>query len=171
MRGSNRALAAAVVVAVVAGATVAGIGLATRGSRGAQPALVVDERAGRIGPIVLGETRADVVAVLGPPRSAGAARLVYAHVSVDLRGGRVVAIGTDDPTARTLRAVGTGDALGAIRAAYRKAATCRKLPEKETEGGTGSAASSCTVDVPAGRLVALGDPIESFRLSRRSPPR
>ena len=166
---NNHALAVLVAVAVVAGAAVAGIGLATRGgSKGSRVALVVDEKAGRIGPVVLGETRADVVAVLGKPRSTTpTGTLVYRHLSVDVLNGRVIAIQTDDPTARTLKHVGVGDALGAIRVAYRKTATCEKLPEKETEGGTGSSASSCTVNVPAGKLLALGDPIDTFRLSRR----
>ena len=75
------------------------VGLATQGSSKPRRVLQIDEVAGSVGRIVLGETRADVVSVLGRPRSAHGSSLVYEHLSVAFGGGRVDSIETDDPSA------------------------------------------------------------------------
>src|SRR5439155_22329574 len=66
-RVTNRTTAVLVAVAVVAGGTVAGVGLATRSSGKPARVLQIDERRGRVGSAVIGETRANVIAVLGRP--------------------------------------------------------------------------------------------------------
>ncbi len=167
---SNRAIAVLATVAVLAGGTVAGIGLATRsGSKHTSRAPLVDESSGRIGRVVLGETGAGVVAALGSPLENGRHDpevIRYKHIEVTVVRGRVTSITVDDEDARTLKAVGVGDPLGAVRAAYRKSATCVKLPEKESEDGTGSSSGYCDVTVPAGRLHFDHNPIETITLSR-----
>ena len=157
----------AVAVAAVAGAAVAGVGLATRGSGHQAAQITIDELHGRIGQAVLGESRSGVVAVLGQPEATSTQdTLRYQHLRIGMHNGLVVSIRTDDDAARTLRAVAVGDPLGAVRATYRKASACVKLPEKETESSTDSSAGYCTVRVPAGRLLFNRNPIASITLSR-----
>jgi len=168
----SRTTAVLVAVAVVSGAVIAGIGLATRGSSKPERALQIDEQAGSVGDVTLGETRARVVATRGKPTTAsspgiGAEVLRYPHLSVRILADMVGWIRTDDPAARTLRTVAVGDPLGAVRATYRTSASCVKLPEKETEGGTGSSSAYCDVRVPAGRLHFAGNPIASITLAVR----
>ena len=167
----NRATVVFVAVAVIGGAAVAGIGLATRGSGRGVRTVAVDELRGRIGKAVLGESRSAVLSVLGRPSGpAPAGALRYPHLLIGLREGVVSSIKTDDGAARTLKAVGVGDGLGAVRAVYRRAARCVKLPEKETESSTNSSGGSCTVRVPAGRLRFDGNPIRSITLTTSGRP-
>ena len=162
---TSRTTAALVAVAVIAGATVAGVGLATRSSGKPARVLQIDEQRGRVGQVVLGETAADVVSVLGRPRSrsntpAGDS-LLYRHLTVGIRGGRVASIRTDDPAAVTLQAVRIGNPLSAARASYRKAATCNpNSPDKS------AAHPYCRVRVAGGQLLITGDPIGSITLIR-----
>ena len=65
---TNRQTAVLVTVAVVAGSIVAGVGLATQGSTKSRQVLQIDEDSGRIGSVVLGETRENVIGALGRPR-------------------------------------------------------------------------------------------------------
>jgi hypothetical protein len=192
MTGRTAALLAA--CAVIAGGVVAGIGLATRGSsQRTQRVLLVDEQAGRVGPVALGETRAGVVRALGAPRAVarggpfapagmlpdeiGASLsfaiprprvppviLRYPQLAVLLVQNRAFAILTTDGAARTLKAVGNGQPLTAVRAAYRQAATCFLLPEGETDSGGNPARRFCRVRAPAGRLRFGRDPIASIAL-------
>ncbi len=172
-RVTSRALAVLAALAVVAGGAIAGVRLATRGAphRGGAPAVVVDEDRGRVGRVVLGERRADVVAVLGRPRrdrltgGAGGETLVYPHLVVRLAGGRVASATVDDPRARTLRSVGIGFPLAAVRAAYRAQAICSGLPEGELQRGGDPEHAFCTVRVPAGTLRLRPDPIATITLA------
>lgn len=126
--------------------------------------LQVDEQTGRIGRVVLGETRQNVLGTLGMPRKTGYApreALVYARLTVDLRNGHVVAIETDDPAASTKQAVGIGQPISAARASYRKAADCvPNSPDKTAKH------PHCQIKVPAGWLLIEGDPIKTIALSR-----
>ncbi len=169
----RRGTAILVAVAVVAGIAVAAVGLATQGSSKPAHVLQIDEVNGRVGSVVLGETRGNVLSVLGKPTSAkslvGATPgvhadvLVYRHLSVSLRNGRVDSIQTDDPAARTDKVVRIGDPLSAARAIYRKAAKCNpNSPDKQAKH------PGCNVKVPAGTLLIKGDPIESMTLVRTS---
>lgn len=168
---SDRRLAALVGIAVVGGAAVAGVGLATQGSGKPARVLQIDEQAGRVGAVVLGETRENVIGALGQPRSThGAAPvraahrqyLFYPHLTVGLLNDRVVWIQTDDPAARTDKVVRVGDPLSAARASYRKAAKCKpNSPDKTAKH------PHCVVKVPAGTLLVVGDPIRSLTLDRR----
>jgi len=161
---TNRQTAVLVAVAVVAGSVVAGVGLATQGSGKPSRVVQIDEDNGRIGSVVLGETRENVYGVLGKPRDAGygpGATLIYGHMRVGLRHGRVVSITTDDPAARTLNVVRIGDPLSAARALYRKAAHCiPNSPDKTAKH------PHCRITVPAGLLLIAGDPIETMTLTR-----
>jgi hypothetical protein len=163
---TSRRLAVLVAVAVVAGITVAAVGLATRGSSKPARVLQVDEVTGRVGRVVLDETRQNVVGTLGNPRAVGYApgdALVYAHLTVELRGGRVVSIETDDPAAQTEKVVRIGDPISAARASYAKAAKCvPNSPDKTAKH------SYCRVKVPAGLLVIDGDPIKTMTLVART---
>ena len=154
-----------VVVAVVAGTTVAGVLLATQGSSRPARVLQIDEVNGRVGQAVLGETRQNVIGALGRPAAIGYAphdALVYPHLSVVLGNGHVMAIQTDDPAARTERIVRIGDPLSAARASYRTAAKCvPNSPDKTAKH------PHCTVKVAAGVLEITGDPITRMALSRR----
>src|SRR5579885_2088843 len=155
-RVTSRALAVLAALAVVAGGALA---------------VVVDEDRGRVGRVVLGERRADVVAVLGRPRrdrltgGAGGETLVYPHLVVHLAGGRVASATVDDPRARTLRSVGIGFPLAAVRAAYRAQAICSGLPEGELQRGGDPEHAFCTVRVPAGTLRLRPDPIATITLA------
>jgi hypothetical protein len=192
MTGRTAAVLAA--CAVVAGGVVAGIGLATRGSpQRTHSVLLVDEQRGRVGPVALGETRAGVVEALGAPTAVarggpfapagklpdeiGASMsfaipgprlppeiLRYPKLAVLLVQGRAFAIVTTDAAARTLKAVGNGQPLTAVRAAYRRAATCFLLPEGETDSGGDPARRFCRVRAPVGRLRFGRDPIASIAL-------
>jgi len=159
-------LAIVVAVAVVAGIAVAAVGLATRGSSKPARVLQIDEANGRVGRVVLGETRQNVIGTLGHPRAVGYApgdALLYAHLTVELRGGRVVAIETDDPAARTEKVVRIGDPLSAARASYGKAAKCiPNSPDKTARH------PHCTVKAPGGTLKIVGDPIRTMTLARTS---
>jgi hypothetical protein len=159
---TNRRTAVLVTVAVVAGVIVAAVGLATRGPAKPAKILQIDEQAGRVGQVVLGETKDDVVGVLGEPRAPGSATgstLVYEHLRVGLGRGTVTSIETDDPAARTLKVVRIGDPLSAARALYRKAAHCvPNSPDKH------AAHPHCSIDVPSGRLLITGDPIRTMTL-------
>jgi hypothetical protein len=162
---TNRRTAIMVAVAVAAGATIAGIGLATQGSSKAPATLQVDEQTGRVGVVVLGETDSNVVGVLGPPRfharAPGSDSLLYTHLVVGLRDGRVVSIRTDDPAARTDLAVRIGDPLSAARASYRKAARCNpSSPDKTAKN------PFCSIKVGSGTMLIAGDPIQSITLVR-----
>jgi hypothetical protein len=154
---------ALVVLAVVAGAAVAGVGLATRGTTHAARVVVVDETTGRIGSVVLGETRENVVGALGRPgEGSSAGTLRYAHLVVTLDRGLVTSVRTDDAAAQTRKALRIGDPLSAVRASYRKAAACNpNSPDKQV------AHPSCTVTVPAGRMLITGDPVATIALARR----
>jgi hypothetical protein len=158
-------VAALAATAVVAGGAVAGIGLATRGGSHHTPrAFVVDETAGRVGLVLLGETRANVIAVLGAPATdespgVGPEILRYSHLTVTLLAGTVSSIRTDDPAAVTLEAVRIGDPLSAARASYRKAATCNpSSPDKH------AAHPYCRVEVRSGQMLITGDPIRTITL-------
>jgi hypothetical protein len=163
---TSRPTATLVAVAVLAGATIAGVGLATQSSSKPAPVLQIDERRGRVGQVVLGETRADVLAVLGPPvaderRGIGPETLRYPHLTVSLVAGTVASIRTDDPHAATLQAVRIGNPLSAARASYRKAATCNpNSPDKS------AAHPYCRVAVKSGQMLVTGDPIGSITLLR-----
>ena len=161
---SSRTIAVLVAVAVVAGSGVAAYGFATRSSGKSAPVLQVDEVNGRIGKVVLGETRENVVGVLGQAHGVGYAPgdvLLYPHLQVGLRDGLVVSIRTDNAAARTDKAVRIGDPLSAVRASYRKSASCvPNSPDKEDPH------PRCTVRVPAGRLLVRGDPIRTMTLVR-----
>jgi hypothetical protein len=161
---SGRRLAILVVFAVVAGAVVAGVGLATEGSSKPSHELQIDEVHGRIGKAVLGETQQDAVAVLGPPREAGYAPddvLVYPQLQVAIRNGLVSSITTTDPGASTVKVVRVGDPLSAVRALYRKSSHCvPNTPDKTAPN------PHCRVTVPAGLMIVRGDPIASIELAR-----
>jgi len=161
---TSRRLAILVAVAVVAGIAVASVGLATRGSSKPARVVQIDEVNGRVGRVVLDETRQNVIGVLGNPRAVGYApgdALIYAHLTVELRGGRVVSIETDDPAAQTEKVVRIGDPLSAARASYGKAAKCQpNAPDKTAKH------PHCTVKVPAGTLAIVGDPIRAMTLQR-----
>src|SRR5581483_3709193 len=86
-RMTSRRLAILVAVAVVGGATVAGVGLATQGSTKSRRVLQVDETTGRVGRVVLGETQQNVNSVLGPPSGRVGAQtpltvLLYGHMQI-----------------------------------------------------------------------------------------
>jgi hypothetical protein len=169
---TNRQTAVLVTVAVVAGSIVAGVGLATRGSTRSGRVLQIDEVKGRVGSVVLGETRENVIGVLGRPRSERDSPspqnfsfriLVYPHLRISLLQHRVVSIETDDPAARTLKVVRVGDPLSAARALYRKAARCvPNSPDKTAKH------PHCRVAVPSGALLIGGDPIRTMTLVARS---
>jgi hypothetical protein len=167
---SSRRLAILVGIAVVAGVGVAAYGLATRGSSKSAPVLQIDEVNGRVGRVVLGETGENVIAVLGKPRLAKdlpspdyvqTGFLVYAHLLISLRKDRVVSIQTKDRAAQTEKVVKIGDPLSAVRASYRKAATC--IPNAADKNDPHP---RCAVKVPAGRLLVRGDPIRVITLTR-----
>ena len=168
---SSRALAVLVTAAVVAGIGVAAYGFATRGSGKSAPVLQIDEVNGRVGQVVLGETRENVIGALGKPRldkdlpapdHVRPTILVYPHLTINLRDNHVVFIQTDDPDARTERFVHMADPFSAVRASYRKAARCiPNRPDKQDPH------PRCTVRVPAGQLVVRGDPIRSMTLRTR----
>jgi hypothetical protein len=84
-------------------------------------------------------------------------------VTVIYTDGKVSSIRTDDPSARTLKAVRIGDPLGAVRAAYRKKATCNpNSPDKTAKHPI------CRVKVSAGLMVVRGDPVETITLRTRT---
>jgi hypothetical protein len=161
---TSRTTAILVAVAVVSGATVAGVGLATRGSGKPPRVLQIDERRGRVGLVVIGETRANVLAVLGPPvadesKGVGPETLRYPRLTITLVSDMVGSIRTDDPAAVTLEAVRIGDPLSAARASYRKAATCNpNSPDKQ------AAHPYCRVAVASGQMLVTGDPIRAITL-------
>jgi hypothetical protein len=162
---TNRRTAAMVTVAVVAGAIVAGVGLATQSSSRSHKVLQIDEVNGRVGSVVLGETMQNVIGVLGKPEPSvgfGAGNtLSYPHFEIGLRRRRVASILTDDPGASTLRVLRIGDPISAARALYRKAAHCvPNTPDKTAKH------PHCTISVPAGRLVVGEDPIRFMQLVR-----
>jgi hypothetical protein len=161
---SSRGLAVLVAVAVVAGIGVASYGFATRGSGKSAPVLQIDEVNGRVGQVVLGETRENVIGVLGkswlaPP---GPAALLYRNLTVNFRNNHVVSIRTDDPDARTEKFVHMADPFSAVRASYRKAARC--IPNRPDKSDPNP---RCTVKVPAGVLYVTGDPIRAMTLRTR----
>jgi hypothetical protein len=168
-------MAVLVVVAVVAGIGLAAYGFATRGSGKSAPVLQIDEVNGRVGKVVLRETRQNVVGVLGKsqpnrplpfparpvtmPVTPGTGFLSYPHLLIELRDNHVVSIWTDDPNARTKKFVHMADPFSAVRASYRKAARCiPNRPDKEDPH------PRCTVTVPAGVLYITGDPIRAITL-------
>jgi hypothetical protein len=171
---SSRTIAVLVAVAVVAGIAVSAYGFATRGSTKAAYVLQIDEAKGRVGSVVLGETSAEVVSVLGksqphrplpkpitPVTIANTTFLLYAHLVIELQSDRVVSVRTDNPAARTEKAIRIGDPISAVRASYRKAARCiPNASDKEDPH------PRCTVKVPAGRLLVRGDPIKTLTLTR-----
>jgi hypothetical protein len=168
---SSRRTAILVTVAVVAGSVVAGVGLATQGSTKPSPVVQIDENRGRIGSVVLGETRQNVIGVLGKPTlekglplpgtnpTVTVDRLTYPHLTVQLRDGAVFSIETDSPGARTLKVVRIGDPLSAARALYRKASHC--IPNSPD---TTAPHPHCRITVPSGELLITGDPIETMTL-------
>ena len=161
---TNRQTAVLVTVAVVAGSIDAGVGLATQGSGKPGRVVQIDEDNGRVGSVVLGETRENVIGVLGKPRKVGYAAgeaMIYPHTVIGLQNGHVISIETNDPAARTLNVVRIGDPLSAARALYRKAAHCiPNSPDKTAKH------PHCSITVPAGLLLIAGDPIETMTLTR-----
>jgi hypothetical protein len=161
---TGKRLAILVTAAVVAGAVVAGVGLATEGSSKPKHVLQIDEVRGRIGQIVLGETQKDVVAVLGHPREVGYASgdvLVYPKLRVAIRKGVVTGIETIEAGAATLKVVRIGDPISSVRALYRKSSHCvPNTPDKTAPN------PHCRVTVPAGVMIVHGDPIASIELAR-----
>jgi hypothetical protein len=162
-------IAALVAIAVIAGAAVAGVGLATqRGSHHGAATLAIDENTGRVGRVVLGETRANVIGALGEPvaeRSSGVGleALRYPRLTITLLADMVTSIRTADPAAVTLEAVRIGDPLSAARASYRKAGTCNpSSPDKH------AAHPFCRIAVRSGLLLVSGDPIRAITLSADS---
>jgi hypothetical protein len=161
---TSRRLAILVTVAVVAGAVVAGVGLATEGSPKPKHVLQIDEVKGRIGQVVLGETAKNVTAVLGHPREVGYATgdvLIYPNLRVALRKGLVSSITTTDPGASTIKVVRVGDPISSVRALYRKKSHC--IPNSDQ---TTAPHPHCRVTVPAGVMIVRGDPIASIELTR-----
>jgi hypothetical protein len=161
---SGRRLAILVAVAVVAGAVVAGVGLATEGSSKPKHVLQIDEIRGRVGNAVLGETQQNVVAVLGQPKKVGYAPgdvLIYPTLQVAIRNGRVNSITTTDEGASTLKVVRIGDPMSSVRALYRKSSHCIPNTPDET-----APHPHCRVTVPAGLMIVRGDPIASIELQR-----
>jgi hypothetical protein len=164
---TSRRLAILVAVAVVGGAVVAGVGLATQGSPKPRRVLQIDETTGRVGKVVLGETQDNVIGVLGPPSphggppTPGGAVLLFGRTQIQFKNGRVVSIATDDPTAETKKAVAIGQPISAARASYRKAADCvPNSPDKTAKH------PHCRIKVPSGWLLIAGDPIKTMTLSR-----
>ncbi len=162
---TSRSTAILVAVAVGAGAAVAGVGFATQSSNKPTRVLAIDEQHGRVGRVVLGETSSNVVAVLGKPsftgRAPGGGALLYPHLVIGLRAGRVVSIETDDPAARTGKAVLIGEPLSAARASYAKTAKCNpNSPDKS------AVHPFCNIRVGSGQMLVTGDPIRSITLSR-----
>jgi hypothetical protein len=163
---TRRRTAILVTVAVVAGAAVAGVGLATRSSGKPARVLQIDERNGRVGRVVLGETRANVLSVLGPPlysTSLGVSPrriLGYPQLRITFSpNGGVISIETDDPAARTDEAVRIGDPLSAARASYRKDAHCvPNSPDKTAPH------PRCSIKAGSGTMLITGDPIRSITL-------
>ncbi len=156
---TSRTTAILVTVAVLAGAAVAGVGLATRGSSKPARVLQVDEQRGIVGKVVLGETRDNVLGVLGRPSFQDSETIRYPHLVVRLGSGRVFSIETNDPAAGTVRAVRIGDPLSAARASYGKAARCNpNSPDKH------AAHPGCSVKVGSGAMLIGGDPIRSITL-------
>ena len=158
---TTRGTAILVAVAVVAGITVAAVGLATRGSSKPARVLQIDEVNGRVGRVVLGETPRNVLGALGKPGIARRNSFGYRHLFIQFRRGRVTYILTDDPAARTEQAVRIGDPLSAARASYRRAARCNpNSPDKQAKH------PFCVIRVPAGRMTIDGDPIRAIELAR-----
>ena len=156
---TNRQTAILVAVAVVAGASLAGVGLATRGSSRQRAVLKIDEQHGLVGRVALHETRTNVLGVLGRPASSASGVLVYPHLRIGLENGTVVSIDTDDPGAETDKILRVGDPLSAARALYRKSAHCiPNSPDKTAPN------PHCTIAVPVGELRVKGDPVESIAL-------
>ncbi len=164
---TRRTTAILVAIAVLGGAAVAGVGLATRGSSKPARVLQIDENLGRVGQVVLGETFSNLIGALGPPvtsTSLGVApsqTLGYPHLTLTLGVHGVSAIRTDDPAATTLQAVRIGEPLSAARASYGKAATCNPNSPDKT-----AAHPFCTIRVRSGQLLVSGDPIRAITLSR-----
>ena len=126
--------------------------------------LQIDEIKGRVGRVVLGETRRNVIAVLGRPSpKSGDNSLSYPGLGIGLLDGRVVSILTDDPGAATIKVLRVGDPLSAARALYRRAAHCvPNTPDKTAKH------PHCKITVPAGALLLQGDPIRTMQLVRGS---
>jgi hypothetical protein len=146
---SDRRLRVLVAVAAVAGLGIAVAGIATRGKAHHPSTLLVDEATGSIGTVFLGEPHAQVTAQ-------------HPHLTIAFSDGKVSSIRTDDPSAKTLKAVRIGDPLSAVRASYRKAARCNpNSPDRTAKHPI------CHVKVPAGLMVIRGDPVQTITLSRR----
>ncbi len=158
---TDRRLRIVVAVAVLAGIAVAAVGFATQGSGKSKRILQVDEQAGRIGRVVLGETPREIRSVLGEPESESAALLRYPDLVVGIAGGQATSIATSSMDAKTDLAVRTGDPLSAVRASYRKAAKCNPNAPDKT-----AVHPQCLVTVPAGAMYVYGDPVREFRLVR-----
>lgn len=156
---TSRRLAILVAVAIVGGAAVAGVGLATQGSQKSKPVLQVDEQTGRIGRVVLGETAQNVIGTLGRPGLVSHGSLVYTHLLVHTVANRVDSILTDDPDAQTDKVVRIGEPISSARASYGKAASCvPNSPDKTAKH------SYCEIKVPSGLLLIDGDPIKTITL-------
>jgi hypothetical protein len=166
---SGRRLAVLVAFAVIAGAVVAGVGLATEGSSKPKHVLQIDEVRGRVGAVVLGETSQNVVGALGAPLSntslgvSPTQILSYPNLKVGIRNGRVVTITTTDEGAATLKVVRIGDPISSVRALYRKKSHCiPNTPDKTAPN------PHCRVTVPAGVMIVRGDPIASIELVKET---
>ena len=158
---TDRRTAILVVIAVVAGSGVAGILLATQSSSKSARVLQIDEVNGRVGSVVLGETRENVIGALGKPGTFRGNFLGYPHFSIVFRSGHVESILTDDAAARTGQAVRIGDPLSAARASYRKAAKCNpNSPDKHAKH------PFCVIAVASGLMTVDGDPIRTIELAR-----
>jgi hypothetical protein len=158
---TDRRLRLLVAVAVLAGIAVAAVGFATQGSGESKHVLQVDEQAGRIGRVVLGETPREIRSVLGKPEFENATSMRYPDLVVGIAVGRAISVATSSADAKTDLAVRIGDPLSAVRASYRKAAKCNPNSPDKT-----AAHPQCHVTVPAGALYAYGDPVREFRLVR-----
>jgi len=171
--------------AAVAGSATAGLALAGCGSSAHAKPLVVDQSAGRVGRIALGDSRSRVVATLGKPGETNSGGpftplgewfediggppnlstpgpgeiLRYHHVTVLLIGGRVYSVIVTDPGARTTAGAGVGDRLSKVKRELRHA-DCGALGSE-----SGHDIPYCTARVRAGRIAFGQDPVKSITLS------
>ena len=165
--------------------------LVYRDAESTEPAepVLVDPVTGTVQSVALGDTRKEVEAKLGtappwngdqavspleedwdeigaPSSMAYAGRpyvLRYAHTSVELENGRVVAVTTAERGAVTPAGAGVGDDLDAARQAY-PSLRCRDAP---ATGGHGSY-PACSGRLSPGRWLWFGeDPIKSISLASR----
>ena len=168
-------LAPLAVVAVAAAA--AGCGSESR----AKP-FAIDEKAGTIGKVALGDSRAGVVSALGKPGEAGAVGFLplgeyfeeiggppsfpvpnrgevlrYDHFAALLIGGRVFAM-IASGNARTTAGPGIGDSLATVKRAFSHPSCTSYATEDRRD------IPSCSFPVRAGRISFGNDPVKSITL-------